>query len=752
MAEGLQEAHENGVVHRDIKSSNIMVTSKGQVKIMDFGLVKLEGATKITKTTMVMGTVSYMSPEQAGGDTVDYRSDIWSFGVILYEMLTGRLPFQGSNDQVTLYAIQNKKHEPVSTYRSNLPYQLEHIVDRCLKKKPKERYQSVADLRLDLERLKRDLTSDHNTLSMPLNRISRMIRRPLKKKAVPIVIFLFALLVTILFTQVPQILKNWILPQKAPQQQVLAVIQFTVSNGDPEDIEYCAGLLDYLISKLTKIFQPEGNFWVIPYQDVAEKDIKSASEARKTFNVDLVIAPSMQIIEDEVRLIVNLIDPEIPRQIDSNMSTYDPTNRLGLEDDLVKHSMAMLGIEMQPQIQAELTEGGTKNQNASSLYFRGLSYMQRYDNKDNIDLAIELFNQSISKDPNYALAYAGLGEAYWQHWILTKETESAQKAQEYCQMAIQVNEKLAPVYITLGIIYRDTGRNKEALNELKKALEIENDNAQVYRELGRTYQNLGEIDAAEKNYNIAVNLEPFYWGGYNQLGYFYRSSGQFDKAAKMFQRVTELTPDNSRGYYNLGGMYLMMGRYDLAEPTLRKALSIQPSGGGFNNLATVYFFQKKFAEAVRTYEEALKYDKNRHVIWGNLGDSRRYSQEHTKTQIHSAYQKAKDLVQEVLKINPNDSSDRTHLAYYCAVLGEFENAATLIEDVLLTKPKDVEIFKKAVQIFEIIGDRDMSLKVLKKYLDNGGDLDYLLMDPDLEALQKDPRFLRITNDLKLKNK
>lgn len=750
MAEGLQEAHENRVIHRDIKSSNIMVTPKGQVKIMDFGLVKLEGATKITKTTMVMGTVSYMSPEQACGETIDFRSDIWSVGVVLYEMLTGRLPFQGANDQVILYAIQNKKHEPMSTYRSNLPYLFENIVDRCLQKKLKERYQSVADLRLDLERLKREIITDHATLSMPARGIQRLIRKPFFRKGAPISIVVLALLATILFTPVPQILKDWILPQKTPEQKGLVVIPFKIVGGQQDEIEYCAGLMEYLSSKLTTISLIDETFWMIPSRDVVEKDIRSASEAHEIFNsINLVLDISLQVIDAKRCLIINLVDPEILRQKDSAILDYD-TN--GLADSLVKHSIAMLGIEMTPQIQAEMTKGSTDNQEASNFYLSARGYLQRYEKEENLDLAIELFNRSIDNDPDYALAYAGLGEAYWQKWELTKEIESAQKAQEYGQIAVQKNEDLAPVHITLGIIYRDTGHNEEAINELKRAIEIEPDNPQSYRELGRTYQNLGEMDVAEESYNIAINLQPNYWGGYNQLGYFYRSSGQFEQAAKMFQKVTELTPDNFRGYYNLGGMYLTLGRFNLAELTLKKALAIQLNGSAFNNLATVYFFQKKFTEAVSTYEEALEYSGKNHIIWGNLADSRRYSKEHSEAQIRSDYQKAKKLVQEELNINPTDSSDRTHFAYYCAALGELENASKVIDDVLLSKPKDVEILKKAIQIFDIIGDRDNALQVLEEYLKNGGDLDYLLMDPDLADFQKDPRFKSITNEVKLNNK
>ncbi len=750
MAEGLQEAHENGVVHRDIKSSNIMVTSKGQVKIMDFGLVKLEGATKITKTTMVMGTVSYMSPEQAAGDDIDFRSDIWSFGVVLYEMLTGRLPFQGTNDQVTLYAIQHKKHEPVSTYRSNLPYQLENIVDRCLKKKPKDRYQSVANLRLDLERIKQDITSDHATISMPVTSILRMIRRPFLKKTVSISIVIFALLAVIVFTPVSQILKDWLSPQSQNEKQGLAVIPFTITNGIPDDSAYCAGLMDFLIGKLAKIFQTDESYWVVPSLDV--KEINNSVDARKAFSVDFVLGITMHVIGEEIRFHINLIDigTEIPRQIDTAIFHYNAHNRLGLEDELVKHSISILGVDLPPQALFTLSEKPTENQEASIYYLQARGSLLRYDKIESLNKAVNLFDQAIQKDPRYALAYAGLGEAYWRRWILTKENDDVQKAQEYCLMAVQIDKNLAPVHITLGIIHRGTGKYLESKNNFNSALALDPQSDKAYRELGSLHQELGDTDNAEKQYLKAIDLVPNYWGGYNQLGSFYYATGKFDLAIKMFKKVTELTPDNYRGYYNLGGIYLVLGYYNRAKHTLKKSIKIQANGPAYSNLATFYFSKKKYKKAVRTYEEALKFNKNRYEFWGNLADSRRYSEENTQAQFGPDYQKAKDLAQEVLKINSKNNVAKAHIAYYNAVLGERDNAISMIEDVLLSDPKDTETLRKAVQIFEITRERDKALKAFEKYLENDGVLHYIIDDPDLKDICKDPRFKSIKKE-NLKN-
>lgn len=741
--EGLGEAHERKITHRDIKSSNIMITPRGQAKIMDFGLVKLEGGTQITKTSMVMGTVSYMSPEQAKSEDVDFRTDIWSFGVVLYEMLTGQLPFKGSHDQIILHSILKKRPEPLSTFREDIPLLFEDIIEKCLKKNPKDRYQSVSELKSDLEDLRREITTDHATLSLPGRLLPRIYRKPVVKIALPLLAAIVLLISLMLFTPVPQLLKNWINPPSAPSQKGLAVIPFTVRSNNPEDKEFCAGLIDFLINKLTKIQQYQGSFWVVPHREVRRENVESAVDARKAFNVDFVIDPTMQVAENKVYFIINLIDAESRRQLSSEILPYDVKDLSGIQEDLSQTTIAMLGIELPPEAQIELAKGGTENIEAFNLYIQGLGYLLRYERPENIDIAIGLFVRSIDKDSNYALAHAGLAEAYWQQWNQTKNSDFIRKAQDSCMEAIQISKDSAPIHITMGIIYRDTGQYEDALSEFKTALEYEPNNEKAYREMARTFQMMGDTQKAEEFYKTAIDLVPSFWGGYNHLGYFYYRTGQIDKAVSMFLKVIELTPDNARGYNNLGGSYASMGRLDLAEPILEKAIEIQPSGSNLNNLATVYFNQGKFTKAEEIYTRAITFVENNYVIWGNLGDSRRYTGKHTQAQIQKDYERAKNLVMDSLAVNSSDTYARSHLAFYHAILGDSSNAIKEISAVLKQEPKDVEILRKVIQVFELTGDRENALSACSRYLKNGGVLNYILVDPDFEDLKKDLRFRQL---------
>lgn len=746
IADGIREAHEQGITHRDIKSSNIMITAKGQAKIMDFGLVKLEGATQITKTKLVMGTVSFMSPEQAGGEAVDHRTDIWSFGVVLYEMLTGRLPFQGAHDQVILYSILKRKHKPLSTLREDAPPLLEDIINTCLKKNPNDRYQSMADLIADLERLKRDISTDHATLSLPGKWIPKIYKKPRIRIVVPLAAVILFCLGLMLFTPLPQILRDWIEPKPKSVEQGLAIIPFTILGGAPGDAELCAGLVEVITSKLTQVQPYQNVFWVVPSTEVRRENIQSAGDARKAFHVGFVLAMTMQIIDSRTNLIINLIDAETLRQLQSKILSYETVRPALLQDELIEESLSMLGIDLPPPAQVKIAEGKTDNQDAWNLYIQGLGYLQRYERAENIEIAIDLFQRSIEKDPNYALACAGLGEAFWRKWDNTKDKKSLVDAQSWCERALQFSEDLAPVHITLGIIHRTTGKYEEAISELTTALSIEPENAQAHRELGRVHLALGDLVQAEDSYRTAIEKLPHYWGGYSHLGAFYYSTGQADQAIQMFRKVIELTPDNPRGYSNLGGIYVWQGMYDRAVPVLKKSIDINPDFRAYNNLATAHFNLKDYEAAQRIYEKIIESGVNTHKIWGNLGDTRRYTGLHTTAQIREAYLEAIALAADALEINVKDSEARSFLAYYCAVLGDTERALKEILRVQAQNPKDLEVLRKVVQVYDFIGDLDRTITALENYLKNGGSLNYILEDPDLKKLQQHPEVDKLRQD------
>jgi len=746
VTDGLQEAHEKGITHRDIKSSNIMITDKGQVKIMDFGLAKLAGGTKLTKTATIMGTADYMSPEQASGEAVDHRTDIWSLGVVIYEMLTGQLPFKGNYEQVVLHSVLNKNPQPITGLRSGVPLELEAIVNKCLEKDPTERYQTAADVKADLKRLRRDMTSGKT--SVPITKTIEIPRRFPKfpsKIIIPFSAVILMLLLLLFLPSARQTVKNWMGLEAIPEEKGLAVLPFTIVGGDSEDQDYCEGLVETLTSKLTQLERLQESLWVIPSSEVRESGITSPSRARETLGVTLVITESWQRIGDEVHVILNLTDTKTLRQLRSQEITAHEDNLITLYEDVVNKTVEMLEIELLPQIRNILAARGTTESNASLYYQMGQGYLQRAEKKGNIDTAINLFNKAIEQDSSYALAHAGLGEAFWKKYKLTKNSSWIKKAQSYCIQAIQMDDSLAPAHVTLGITYKDTGKYDDAIKVLKRSLELDLVNFDAHKELASVYEKLGKLDEAEAVYKKAIDLKPGYWRGYSYLGVFYYDHGRLPDAEKMFLKILELAPENPEKNVflnSLGVIYVNMGQYDLAEAMFKEYLSTNYDAFACSNLGSVYFYQKRYTDAVAMFKEAIKLEENDYRHWGNLADAYRYTPENLKN-AQDAYQRAIHLANKKLEIDPKDGYTHGLVAFYYAHSGEHKKALDEIDKARNLAPNNVHVLLFSVQVFELINQRDQALQALKEYIEHGGPIENINADPDLSGLRKDPRYRQV---------
>ena len=743
VAEGLEEAHNRGIIHRDIKSSNVMLNSRGQAKIMDFGLAKSTVSTRITGTAVIMGTVAYMSPEQATGENVDNRADIWSFGVLLYEMLTGQLPFKGDQDQLVLYSILNEEPYPVTGLRSGIPLELEIIINKCLEKDPEARYQNASEVKVDLKRLTRDMTSGR-----PYGiQAKKKDLSPSKKKfrfwSIPAAILVLLALALGLPGIRHKILQIF---NPLPSYQVLAVLPFTVSDEESEYRSICSSLDVYLTHQLGLLESFQESLLVIPINDVIELKIDTAAKARKLVGANLVISGHFVFMKDTVKLQLSLSKTDPLRQITAAELEFpreDVQSYLS-GNDVVFKVFEMLAFEVKPEVRSILAAGGSEKPDALIFYAEGLGEMYRKGEVGNVDRAIEKFKRAQEKDPGFALVYAELGLAYWEKWIKTKNSFWIDMARSECERALSLKTNLSWVYTVLGIIARGTGEYEKAEEHFLTALQQDPSNREAYIELGYTYQDQEKWDEAEHQFKAVIRLKPDYWYNYRDLGILYFYTARYKEAEEIFQGMADNIPQSHLGPFFLGLVYQRTGQIDQAIESYKESLRITPNYGAYSNLGSLYFFFKKdYDKAKQNFEEANRLKPNDLTIQGNLADVYRYTGEHKKAD--DAYKKAIQLAEKILEVNPVDSDICAKIARYYALQGDVKSALQHINNALENGSENVEVLVISVKVFELINQRDRAFESLDALVVLGGDIGEIRENPDLEEFIKDPRFQRYIN-------
>lgn len=731
IAQALKTAHDTGIIHRDIKSRNIMINSEGNVKVMDFGLARMQGEVHITKTGTTLGTTSYMAPEQFVGEEMDERSDIWAYGVVLYELFTGQLPFQGVYEPAVMYAIAEE--EPVSVLELNpeTPRRIAEVIEQCLVKDKELRYQSIDAILADLT-TSEELIPKHKIYVE--DRSSRKAGRRLTKIGIPILV-LGVLLIYLSNRHLPWTNGN------SPPKRYIAVLPIDNIGDNPAMQAICDGLAETFSFKLSQLERYEQAYWVAPTSEMRTEKVTSVRRANKLFGVNLAVISSIQTIGDSTRLIVQLVDADKVRQLDTRQVTVAAQNFVSLERQGVEAMMNMLNIGTNPDIAQTLQDGGSSNPKAYKYYLKGRANLQNYTISDSLENAITNFQRSVNLDPEFPLAYAGLGEAYWRKYELGRDIIWVKKAKEALQRSSDLNNRLAPVQSLLGLVSEGTGDYKSAINHYNSALRIDPNFTSAYRGLAKIYDEQGKNEKAVATYRYAIALKPDIWEGYNDLGKHYFRKGNFKEAAKQFQKVISLIPQSSSAYSNLGASYYYQGKNDEAIKAYQMSLALEKNPAAASNLASLYFSEGHYELSVPLYEIALETYSNSYDIWGNLAVAYEFSGQKQKSR--QAYLTAIEKAKKQLEVNPNDAETIADLGAYYSDTGDTLKAHEYILKALSLNDENILIRQRAVSIYEKLGKREEALQWVTPAMTSD-----IESQPELAALVKDPRYAELKKKFK----
>jgi eukaryotic-like serine/threonine-protein kinase len=733
LASALAYAHGQGIVHRDVKPSNVAVTSGGTLKLLDLGIARqlsssaLATTRKQTGSVGIMGTPAYMAPEQLVGRPATPRSDIYSAGVLLYELLTGKLPYPSDDVLVMMTALGSGRVPRVSSIRPDVPIGLDQVVARAMAVDPDERFASADDLKAALDAVRTTGRADLDTRRLTRVRRSR------------------SLVAAVAAVLVAAVLGAWYFTRRPPPLGPAPVLVLPARNisGDPALDTLGAGLVSVVADNLSvasglTIASAPASIGRDPGRDLRQL----ASEQGAGYAIALTLRPAASGVHVDAEL-MRVGTPTPVWQAADDGAPLDVERRIveGLADALEWH-----GVLPRPLTGEEsrlLRRLPTNNAKAFEEYSRARAVIDRQITRASVQQAIDGYRAAIQDDPEFGLAWAALSGAYGSMYNLTKEAAWIDQAADAADRAVAIDPNRSLVHISMSRVYRVAGRYEEAERHARIALALSPQSDDAHRELANVRFERHDLDGAIEELHTAITLRPNYSNTHALLGYMLIRSARYRDAIAPLTRATELNSQDANSFTLLGTAFEYVGDLQQAIGNYEHAMRLSPTAVTLSNLATAYYASGKFEDAAELYRQAIKQDPTSPTSHANLGDT--YVRLGRSTDANAEYTEAATRARSKLQIKPGDSATIAILAMCEAKLGHADEAARLSAEALATAPDDVDVVYKAAVVAALAKQRDQALRQLQHALELGYAAAFAAADWDLRDLRTDAAFTALIN-------
>jgi TolB-like protein/Tfp pilus assembly protein PilF len=711
ISDGLAMAHQVGIVHRDIKPQNVLMGKDGRIRICDFGLAKVKRDVTLTQAGSMLGTIAYMSPEQAQGMKVDHRSDIFSFGVVLHEMITGQLPFKGGHEAAMIYSIVNETPEPLARYKATVPEGLQRIVDKAVEKNRDERYQHIDDLLADLRRERKSLEYVKTAITKPAE----------------------------------------------STKPAIAVLYLQNLSENKEDEYFAAGMTEDIITQLSKI----GSLLVTSRSDVEQfknKPVNLKGVANK-LRVNYVIEGSVRKYGNKIRITCQLIKASDGFHAWADSYDRQMEDLFAIQADVAKEVAQALKVILAPSELERIEKKPTLNMQAYSYYLKGREYYLGGGAfvKELLELTIKMFEKALEEDANFALAYTSLSGCYTSYVMFQIDLKKSwlEKAEKAGLKALAIDPNLVEAYRSLARLYWVEGQTEKTIQQAEKAVKANPNQGEPWYFLGFWNTVIGRYLEAERALIKALELKPIQAGLFGAFILLYSRLGKKEKVEEYYNKGLEILPDNWWTYRRMSDYYLYRGELEEAKRMIQNCLDVQPQNVVPKlNLVEAFLMSGEVDIAFNCLNEYRRQNPNRD-LFVELGylELMRGNKKQAESYWDSCIEFNQPLIKEFEGLR-DEYYGRSRMAFAYALKGELEKSlehAEMVRKNLGASLLNVEwamdrpVIALLSFIYSLTGQKEESVRMLEFLVKNNIITPaYIKLHPWYENLAGYPAFEELT--------